>query len=110
MKNDTDYPINDYETAASPVTSSVASASTARVTLDVGHTCRQNLRINLVDPSGGVHLLKRSKYAFSCKEWNGAETIEVPVSGTTSGKWTLEVSDWYSGNTGTLRGWELSLN
>lgn len=110
MKNDTDYAINDYETVTSQVTSSTASASTARVTLDVGHTCKQNLRINLVDPSGQKHLLKRSKYAFSCTDWNGSETIEVPVSGTASGTWGLEVSDWYSGNTGTLRGWELGLS
>lgn len=108
--NDTDYEIRDYATVTSKIASGTASATTAKVTLDVSHTCRENLRVYLVGPNDQRHLLKRSFYTFTCNPWSGEETIETAVSGDAKGEWALEVSDHYKGNTGTLRGWKLELS
>lgn len=110
MENPADFPLNDYETVISEVKSTVASASKATVTVDINHACSQNLRIYLNGPGGQRYLLKRSSYTFNCKQWQGAQTLSVDVSGNASGVWSLEVMDSYSGGTGTFNGWKLALS
>lgn len=110
MENPADFPLDDYKTVVSEVNSTVASASKATVTVDINHACSQNLRIYLNSPSGQRYLLKRSSYTFNCKKWEGEQTLSVDVSGSANGVWALEVSDSYSGGTGTFNGWKLALN
>ncbi|GAA4900782.1 proprotein convertase P-domain-containing protein [Stackebrandtia albiflava] len=106
----TSVPLADRATTESPVTVACerSATSAAAVTVDITHTYRGDLRIDLVAPDGSVYPLKSSS------AWDGADDVRAtyPVdlsAEAAGGTWTLRVADVYSGDTGTLNSWSVTL-
>ncbi|ADD41262.1 S8 family peptidase [Stackebrandtia nassauensis] len=99
--------IEDGATVESPVSVNCDGEATAvSVNVDITHTYRGDLLIELVDPAGNTHVLKEND-AFDNAE-NVKETFSVTGSGAASGTWTLRVTDAYAGDSGTLNSWGLN--
>ncbi|GAA4914963.1 subtilisin family serine protease [Stackebrandtia albiflava] len=84
-----------------------ASASSS-VTVDINHTYRGDLRIVLIAPDGTQYVLKTQNI------FDGADNVKAtfPVnlsSEAGNGTWTLRVIDYYSGDSGTLNKWSITL-
>ncbi|EIF00295.1 S8 family peptidase [Saccharomonospora glauca] len=83
-----------------------AASATTTVEVDIRHTFRGDLRIDLVTPDGTTHRLKNSG-------WDSGddvrETYTVDASGSPAdGTWQLRVTDVYYGDTGYLNSWTLT--
>ncbi|GII67452.1 aminopeptidase [Sphaerisporangium krabiense] len=107
--NDTDYPLNDYVTVNSAITSTASgsAASPVQVTVKGTHTCSEDLRIRLLGPSGTSYTLKNAG-GTSCTNL-GTRNYSVPVTQQASGTWTLQVTDMYSQDTGLLDSWSITV-
>ncbi|SCG60969.1 S8 family peptidase [Micromonospora coxensis] len=84
-----------------------ASASST-VAVNVVHTYRGDLVVDLVAPDGSAYRLKNSSF------WDGTDNINttytVNLSGeAANGTWRLQVRDVYSGDTGYINTWTLTL-
>jgi Zn-dependent metalloprotease len=109
--NATDVTIPD---AGSAVTSSVtisgcgrAAAATSTVAVNIVHTYRGDLKVDLVAPDGTVYALKATSTTDSTD--NVATTyIKDLSSETADGTWALRVQDAYSNDTGYLNTWTLT--
>lgn len=99
--------IEDYRTAKSSINSTFAGAKKVTLSIDITHSCSQNLGIVLVTPDGRRNTLKRGGYSRRCTSWNGTLSDTYSMRTKSNGNWTLEISDGYRGNTGTLKGWSL---
>ncbi|URM89244.1 S8 family serine peptidase [Streptomyces sp. MRC013] len=96
------------------VTSSIAvsgisgyASSTLKVDVDIKHTYRGDLKIELVAPSGAAALLKDVSSGDSAD--NVVTTYTVDASSVlASGTWKLRVTDGYSGDTGYIDSWSLT--
>jgi subtilisin family serine protease len=102
--------IRDVSTVTSSVTVSGcerAASSTTKVTVDIEHTYRGDLRIDLVAPDGTTHRLKDSGFdsGDDVKETYTVNASSSPADGT----WELRVTDVYYGDTGRLNGWTLTV-
>ena len=83
------------------------SAAASKVTVDITHTYRGDLVIDLISPSGKSYRLKD---ASGDSADNVNETYTVDLSGeAANGTWTLSVQDVFSIDTGTLNSWTLDL-
>lgn len=107
--NDTDVAIPDLGTAESPINVDRAGAAPADlvVSVDIDHTYRGDLVIDLVAPNGATARLKDSD------GWDGADGVDqswtVDASSVqAAGTWRLGVRDVYRGDTGTIRSWSLA--
>ncbi|MFF7181046.1 S8 family serine peptidase [Streptomyces sp. NPDC008121] len=97
-----------------PITSSLAvtgisgNAPTAlKVAVDIKHTYRGDLRIELVAPNGGTTQLKTPSSGDSAADV--ITTFTVNGSGAAAGgTWKLRVTDVYSGDTGYIDSWSLT--
>jgi zinc metalloprotease ZmpA len=110
--NNTDVSIPD---AGAAVYSNITIAGCTRapstnssVTLNIVHTYRGDLRIDLVAPDGTVYSVKASSSTDS------ADNVILTDSGdlsseTANGTWRLKVQDVYSGDTGYINSWTLTL-
>ncbi|MFD9891252.1 M4 family metallopeptidase [Amycolatopsis sp. NPDC059027] len=110
FSNTTEYPINDYATVSSPITSTAtdAAASPVKVSITAAHTCSEDLRISLTGPSGRSYSLK-SESSGSCTPF-GTKDFSVPVtSENASGTWTLVIYDAYYYDTGKLTSWTITV-
>ena len=112
--------ITDYST-----TSSTASASgcgtvvDVEVTLDITHTWRGDLTVDLAAPSGtSVRLHDRSggssdniqgTYSVSGGTLTPATSLSGFVGASGDGTWTLSVADGAGGDSGTLNSWSTTL-
>ncbi len=88
--------------------------------IDITHTFRGDLRIELTNPAGETIILK-NRFGFSADDIIGnfnetlgangtsAEPIDTFVGSVGNGTWTLNVSDNASFDTGTLNSWTLNL-
>ncbi|MCE7005766.1 S8 family peptidase [Kibdelosporangium philippinense] len=108
--NDTDFPIPDRATVNSPISVSECSgkkgSTSAKVSVDITHTWRGDLRIDLVSPGGTVRNLKEQTGGDS--EDNVIETYTVNLSPEdANGTWTSRVADMLSGDSGNLNKWTL---
>ncbi|MFC0599405.1 M4 family metallopeptidase [Streptomyces palmae] len=110
FENTTDVAIPD---AGAAVTSSInvsrtGNASSAlQVGVDIVHTWRGDLVIDLVAPNGTTYRLKSANVSDSADNVNTTYTVNasaVPASGT----WKLKVQDMYSGDSGYINGWKLT--
>ncbi|HVK23553.1 MAG TPA: fibronectin type III domain-containing protein [Actinokineospora sp.] len=111
LTNDTDYPIRDYTQTFSRITSTVTGAATSSITLviTVAHTCLEDLGISLVDPNGKAYPAKYSG-GYQCTQWSGPKTFTINnVNSPASGTWSLRVTDYGPGDTGTLDRWSITL-
>ncbi|MGA5131956.1 M4 family metallopeptidase [Streptomyces olivoreticuli] len=89
------------------VTRSGNGSSALKVDVNITHTYRGDLRIDLLAPDGKSWRLKDSD------SWDSAadvkETYTVDTSGSSAtGTWKLQVQDVYAGDSGTLNSWKLS--
>jgi len=100
--------------AGAAVTSSIAisgcgraPSTTSKVAVDITHTYRGDLKIDLVAPDGSVYALKASN---SDSADNVKETYTANVSGeTANGTWNLRVQDVARQDVGTINSWTLTL-
>jgi subtilisin family serine protease len=95
-------------TSATEIAGCDGNASTSsKVSVDITHTYRGDLTIDLIAPSGTAYRLKDSGNDGT-DDVN--ETYTVNLGGeTANGTWTLSVRDVFSIDTGTLNGWTLDL-
>jgi hypothetical protein len=110
-ENTADVQIPD---AGSAVTSAITVAgregnapAALKVTVDIKHTYRGDLVIDLVAPDGSSYRLKNANSGDSAD--NVLETYTVNASSEVSnGTWQLKVQDIYSADTGFLDLWRLT--
>ncbi|MEU9095383.1 M4 family metallopeptidase [Streptomyces sp. NPDC048428] len=98
----------------SAVTSSVAvtgvtgnAPSTLKVGVDITHTWRGDLVIDLVAPDGTAYRLKNSSSSDSADNVQTTYTVNAS-SEVANGTWKLKVQDVYSGDTGKINSFKLT--
>ncbi|MET4730761.1 leucyl aminopeptidase [Lysobacter enzymogenes] len=107
--NDTDYAINDNATVDSPISVSGRTGnapSNAQVTVNILHTYRGDIKVDLVAPDGSLYNL--SNYAGgSADNLSGTFTFNLssePLNGT----WKLRVNDNATNDTGRIDKWSIT--
>ncbi|PZG18769.1 peptidase S8/S53 subtilisin kexin sedolisin [Micromonospora craterilacus] len=110
--NGTDVPIPD---AGAAVTSSITisgcnrnASSASTVAVNIVHTYRGDLVIDLLAPDGTSYRLKNSSIFDSASNVNATYTVNLS-SKAANGTWRLQVRDVYSGDTGYINTWTLTL-
>ncbi|MBQ1074152.1 S8 family serine peptidase [Micromonospora sp. C31] len=110
--NGTDVAIPD---TGATVSSSIVISGCARnassastVAVNIVHTYRGDLVVDLVAPDGSSYRLKNSSF------WDGTDNINTTYTANLSseaanGTWQLRVRDVYSGDTGYINTWTLTL-
>ncbi|WP_406092404.1 M4 family metallopeptidase [Streptomyces sp. NBC_01013] len=100
--------------AGSAVTSSVSvtgvtgnAPSTLKVGVDITHTWRGDLVIDLVAPDGTAYRLKNSSSSDSADNVQTTYTVNAS-SEVANGTWKLKVQDVYSGDTGKINSVKLT--
>ncbi|ASY31793.1 MULTISPECIES: M4 family metallopeptidase [unclassified Streptomyces] len=100
--------------AGSAVTSSLAvtgrsgnAPSNLSVAVDITHTYRGDLVVDLVAPNGTSYRLKNSSSSDSADNVKATYTVNAS-SVAANGTWKLKVQDVYSGDKGTINGWSLT--
>jgi hypothetical protein len=78
-----------------------------RVGVDISHTWRGDLVIDLVGPSGTVHRLKSFSSSDSADDVKQTYTVDASAE-PADGTWTLRVQDQATYDTGTINGWKLT--
>ncbi|WP_435811301.1 M4 family metallopeptidase [Streptomyces ossamyceticus] len=109
FENTADYQIPDNSTVESPINVNRAGAASNPLTVDVNivHTWRGDLVIDLVAPDGTAYRLKNSASSDSAD--NVIETYTVDASSeTAAGTWKLRVQDVASLDTGYINSWKLT--
>ncbi|MFF3641489.1 S8 family peptidase [Streptomyces sp. NPDC002564] len=109
FENTDDYPIRDNATVESPLTvSGVTGRAPADLTVgvDIRHTFRGDLKVELVAPDGTAYVLK--DYNSNDSADNVQATYRVDASAETAdGTWKLRVTDNWTNDTGTINSWFL---
>ncbi|WP_250033478.1 M4 family metallopeptidase [Paractinoplanes maris] len=110
--NGTDVTIPD---AGAAVTSSItisgcarAASSTSTVAVNIPHTFRGDLRVDLVAPDGTVYSLKPSSTSDSADNVNTTYSKNLS-SEAANGTWQLRVQDTYARDTGYINTWTLTV-
>ncbi|OIK07107.1 M4 family metallopeptidase [Streptomyces monashensis] len=78
-----------------------------RVNVDITHTWRGDLVIDLVGPSGKAYRLKNFSSSDSAADVKATYTVNAAAE-TADGTWKLKVQDQASQDTGTLNDWKLT--
>jgi lysyl endopeptidase len=107
--NGTDYAINDNATVNSPIAVSGRSGNgqaSTPVAVNIIHTYRGDLVVDLVAPDGSVYnLLNRSGGSAD----NVNQTFNVNLSGEAlNGTWNLRVRDAANADTGRIDSWSIT--
>ncbi|MER7624517.1 S8 family serine peptidase [Streptomyces sp. NPDC126503] len=108
--NGTDVTIVDNATVSSSiaVTGRTGNAPSAlKVGVDIRHTWRGDLVIDLVAPDGTVRNLKASSSSDSTDNVITTYTVDAS-SEVANGTWKLQVRDVASGDTGYINSWSLT--
>ncbi|OEJ24009.1 protease [Streptomyces agglomeratus] len=108
--NAADVTINDNATVASSlaVTGRTGNAPAAlKVDVDIKHTWRGDLVVDLVAPDGTVRNLKASSSSDSADNVIASYTVDAS-SEVANGTWKLQVRDVASGDTGYIDSWSLT--
>ncbi|MGW5180041.1 S8 family serine peptidase [Streptomyces sp. NPDC004082] len=94
----------------SPITVSGRSGnapSTLKVGVDITHTYRGDLVVDLIAPDGSAYRLKSSSGSDSADNVNTTYTVDASSEGA-NGTWKLRVQDVAAQDTGTLNSWKLT--
>ncbi|MEU9211232.1 S8 family serine peptidase [Streptomyces sp. NPDC048415] len=94
----------------SPITVSGRSGNaptTLQVGVDITHTYRGDLVIDLVAPDGSTYRLKSSSTSDSADNVNTTYSVDAS-SETANGTWKLRVQDVAAQDTGSLNSWKLT--
>ena len=107
--NTTDYTITDNATVNSPITVSgrtgTASATTP-VAVNIVHTYKGDLKVDLVAPDGSVYVL-HNRAGGSAD--NIVQTFSVNLSSEAlNGTWNLRVNDNAAGDVGYVNSWSIT--
>ncbi|MFD3534084.1 S8 family serine peptidase [Streptomyces sp. NPDC058664] len=108
--NGTDVTISDNTTVSSSiaVTGRTGNAPAAlKVGVDIKHTYRGDLVIDLIAPDGTVRNLKASSSSDSADNVLTTYTVDAS-SEVANGTWQLRVRDVASGDTGYINSWSLT--
>ncbi|MEU1896138.1 S8 family peptidase [Streptomyces pristinaespiralis] len=109
FENTNDYTIRDNATTESPLTVSNVTGnapSTLAVSVDIRHTFRGDLRVELVAPDGTAYQLKDYNSNDGADNVQATYTVDAsnePADGT----WKLRVSDNWVNDTGYINSWSL---
>ncbi|HEX5594451.1 MAG TPA: proprotein convertase P-domain-containing protein, partial [Micromonosporaceae bacterium] len=109
--NGTDVSIPDGGTATSSITISGCdrnASSTSTVAVNIRHSWRGDLVIDLIAPDGSSYRLKNSNIWDWYPNVNTTYTVNLS-SEAANGTWRLQVRDVYSGDTGYIDTWTLTL-
>jgi hypothetical protein len=111
FENATNVTIPD---AGAAVTSSIAvtgvtgnAPSDLQVAVDIKHTFRGDLVIDLLAPDGTAYRLKNSSTSDSADNVNATYTVNA-AGEVANGTWRLQVRDTYSADTGYVDLWRLT--
>jgi serine protease len=111
LENTTDVAIADRGAA---VTSSITStltgnaSSATKVGVDIVHSYRGDLVIDLIAPDGTAYRLKNSSSSDGAANVVATYTVNASTE-VAAGTWKLRVQDVYSGDTGYINAWNLTL-
>ncbi|MEW9549847.1 M28 family peptidase [Nonomuraea sp. NPDC050783] len=107
--NDTDYPINDGANTQSSITSTATGTATSpvRLSITISHTCAEDLDIWLRGPNGTWYVV--DPYGGTTCTQYGTRTFSVPVTQQAAGTWVLDIEDVYTGDTGYLDSWSITV-
>ncbi|MEU3415463.1 M4 family metallopeptidase [Streptomyces sp. NPDC006658] len=95
-------------TSAITVSGRTGNAPSAlQVAVDISHTWRGDLVIDLVGPSGTAYRLKNYSSSDSGDGVNETYTVNASAE-SANGTWTLRVQDQATYDTGTINGWKLT--
>jgi subtilisin-like proprotein convertase family protein len=83
------------------------ASTTTKVAVDIKHTYRGDLQIDLVAPDGSSYRLK-STSNDSADNINTTYTVNAS-SEVRNGAWKLKVQDLYDADTGYIDSWSLTL-
>ncbi|MFC4019546.1 S8 family serine peptidase [Micromonospora sp. GCM10011542] len=110
--NGTDIAIPDTgaTVASSVVISGCArnASSASTVAVNIVHTYRGDLVVDLVAPDGSAYRLKNSSYFDGADNVNTTYTANLS-SEAANGTWRLQVRDVYAGDSGYINTWTLTL-
>ena len=107
--NTADYQIRDNTTVDSPITVSGRSGnapSNASVAVNVVHTYRGDLKVDLVAPDGSLYNIS-NRAGGSADNLVGTYTINLS-SEALNGTWRLRVNDNAGGDTGYINSWSIT--
>lgn len=82
------------------------ASSNLRVSVNITHTYRGDLQIDLIAPNGTSWRLKNASGSDSAQNVVATYTVNAS-SVVANGTWTLRVADVYSGDSGRLNSWSL---
>jgi subtilisin-like proprotein convertase family protein len=78
------------------------------VYVNIVHTYRGDLVIDLVAPDGSTYRLKSSSTSDSTDNVDATYTVDASSETTINGTWQLKVQDVYSADTGYINSWKLT--
>jgi len=107
--NATDYPVNDNATVDSPITVSGRSGNgpaNASVVVDVRHTYKGDLKVDLVAPDGTLYNI-HNRTGGSADNVTGTYPKSL-TSEALNGIWKLRVNDNANGDTGYINSWSIT--
>ncbi|MFJ3668941.1 S8 family peptidase [Streptomyces sp. NPDC090106] len=81
--------------------------SALKVAVDITHTYRGDLVIDLVAPDGSAYRLKAASSSDSADNVNTTYTVDAS-SESANGTWKLRIQDTAAQDTGTLNSWKLT--
>lgn len=107
--NTNTYNIPSPGTIDSPITVSGRSGNglaSTKVTVDIRHTYRGDLQIDLVAPDSTTYRIKSSSGSDSADNVIGYANLNL-TSEAKNGTWKLRVRDMWSGDTGYISSWSI---
>ena len=108
--NTADYTISDNATVDSPITVSGRSGnapSNASITVDIRHTYKGDLKVDLVAPDGTLYNIHNRTGSGTD---NVIKTVTLNLSSETiNGTWKLRVNDNAAGDTGYTNSWSITM-
>ena len=107
--NSGDYTISDNSTVESPITVSGRSGnapSSVPVAVDIRHTYKGDLRVDVVAPDGSIYNI-HNRSGGSADNIIGTATLNLS-SEALNGTWRLRVNDNYNGDTGYINSWSIT--
>ena len=111
FENTADVSIPDVGAAvSSPITvSGVAgnAPATLSVSVDIRHTFRGDLQVDLIAPDGTAYRLKSTSTTDSADNVIATYTVNAS-SEVANGTWRLQARDYYSADTGYINSWRLT--
>ena len=108
--NSTATSIPDSSTITSTINVSGRTGNaptTSKVAVNITHTYRGDLKIDLLAPDGSVYALKASSGSDSADNVVATYTVNLSTE-VLNGAWKLRVQDVAAGDTGTLNSWSVT--